>query len=150
MKTARHRIRQLVPFALLLMTVATFPAAAQTVDEAMTAYERGDYATALRGFQMHAERGDARAQYNLGRMYEYGRGVVQDFVQAHKWYNLAVSRFFASQRDLREKSVRNRDRVAAQMIPADLAEAQRLAREWRPSRLLEFDFSTLPNSISPD
>ena len=109
-----------------------------------------DFAEAVHWYRRAADQGDAIAQNNLGVMYEYGRGVVQDFVQAHKWYNLAASRFFASQRDLREKSVRNRDRVAAQMIPADLAEAQRLAREWRPSRLLEFGLSTLPKPISPD
>ena len=90
MKTARHRIRQLVPFALLLMTVATFPAAAQTVDEAMTAYERGDYATALRGFQMHAERGNISAQFRLGLMYDDGEGAPQDFAEAVHWYRRAA------------------------------------------------------------
>ena len=39
-----------------------------------------------------AEQGDARAQYNLGEMYLYGDGVPQDYVQAHKWFNLATAR----------------------------------------------------------
>ena len=92
----------------------------------------------------------AGAQLNLGLMYEYGNGVVQDFVQAHKWYNLAASRVSASERDLRDKSVRNRDHLAARLSPTGIAEAQRVARGWRPTRILEFDFSTLPKPPSPD
>ena len=59
-------------------------------------------------------------------MYNYGEGVPQNYVLAHMWYNLA-----ASQGD--EKSSRsqnemgNRDRLAAVMTPAQVAEAQALA-----------------------
>ena len=49
--------------AMLLVTVGTLPAAAQTFDAAVEAYERGDYTTALAGFQNYAEQGDARAQF---------------------------------------------------------------------------------------
>ena len=55
--------------AMLLVTVGTLPAAAQTFDAALEAYVRGDYATALAGFQNYAEQGDATAQFNLGVMY---------------------------------------------------------------------------------
>ena len=48
--------------AMLLVTVGTLPAAAQTFDAAVEAYKRGDYATALAGFQNYAEQGDATAQ----------------------------------------------------------------------------------------
>ena len=65
-------------------------------------------------------------------MYEYGAGVTQNLVQAHKWFNLAASRFSSSEQELREKGVRNRDRVGVRLTPAELAKAQRLAREWRP------------------
>ena len=68
--------------ALLLTVMGTPPAAAQTFEEAVTAYERGDHTTALRGFRIHAERGDASAQSNLGLMYDNGEGVPQDYAEA--------------------------------------------------------------------
>ena len=37
-----------------------------------------------------AEQGDARAQNNLGVMYDDGRGVPQDYAQAVKWYRLSA------------------------------------------------------------
>ena len=52
---------------------------------------RGEYATALKSFTLSAEQGDAYAQYSLGYMYENGRGVVQDNVYAHMWYNISAS-----------------------------------------------------------
>lgn len=41
-------------------------------------------------FQKIAKQGDAEAQYELGMMYEKGRGVTQDFVLAYAWFNLAA------------------------------------------------------------
>jgi TPR repeat protein len=62
-------------------------------------------------------------------MYEWGTGVPQDYVQAHKWFNLAAATFTTpSGHDM---AVQARDRVAAQMTPAQIAEAQKLAREWK-------------------
>ena len=63
------------------------------------------------------------AQCNLGVMYYNGEGVPQDYVQAHMWFNLA-----ASKGD--ENGRKNRDIVAKKMTPTQIAEAQRLAREW--------------------
>ncbi len=54
-------------------------------DEAVAAYRRGDYATALREFRPLAEQGNADAQFNLGIMYYTGKGVPQDYVQALLW-----------------------------------------------------------------
>ena len=92
-----------------------------------------DYAEAVKWYRKAADQGLASAQYNLGVMYDNGQGVAQDFVQAHKWFNLAASRFPASEKEGRDRAVRNRDRVAAKMTPQQIAEAQRLAREWRPA-----------------
>tara|TARA_B100001123_G_scaffold276256_1_gene307312 strand:+ start:1912 stop:2112 length:201 start_codon:yes stop_codon:yes gene_type:complete len=60
-------------------------------------------------------------------MYGTGRGVPQDHVQAHLWFNIAASRMTG---EARETAVSNRDIVTSQLTPADLSEAQRLAREW--------------------
>ena len=56
----------------------------------LTAYESGDYATALREWKPLAKQGDARAQYNLGLMYNERKGVPQDYKTAVKWYRLAA------------------------------------------------------------
>ncbi len=51
----------------------------------MAADQRGDYATALREFRPLAEKGGASAQYNIGIMYDKGRGVPQDDAEAVGW-----------------------------------------------------------------
>jgi len=89
-----------------------------------------DHAEAVKWYRRAAEQGNALAQNNLGVMYGTGKGVPQDYVQAHLWYNLAAST--QKEPEERERAARNRDLVAARMTPAQIAEAQRLAREWRP------------------
>ena len=70
-------------------------------DEGMDAYDRGDYAKAYRQFKPLAERGDIDAQFYLGVMYDFGRGVSQDCIQAIKWYRKAAERGFPpAQREL--------------------------------------------------
>ncbi len=66
----------------------------------------------------------AVAQFSLGVMYSKGQGVPQDYVQAHMWVNLAAAQGLEAARN-------NRDLASKQMPPAQLAEAQRLAREWK-------------------
>ncbi len=89
-----------------------------------------DYAEAIKWYQKAAEQGDAAAQNNLGFTYSRGQGIPQDYTLAHMWYNLAASHWPpGSDRDM---AVKNRDIVAAKMTPAQIAEAQRLAREWKP------------------
>ncbi len=89
-----------------------------------------DYAEAVRWYRKAAEQGYADAQYNLGIMYKNGRGVTQDFVQAHMWFNLAASSFPPGED--RDQAVKNRDIIAEKMAPAQISEAQKLAREWKP------------------
>ncbi len=71
------------------------------------------------------------AQNNLGIMYSKGNGVLQDYVQAHKWCNLAASRFSASEAESLSRATMNRDPTAAMMTPSQLAEAQKLASDWK-------------------
>ena len=59
--------------------------------------------------------------------------MPQDNVQAHKWFNLAGSGAAASEEALRDRAIRGRERVAAAMMPEQIAEAQSLAREWESS-----------------
>ena len=77
------------------LAVALPSPAVAGIDEGVTAYERGDYATALREFRSLAEQGEVNAQSILGLMYYYGQGVTQDFAEAVKWYRKAAEQGFA-------------------------------------------------------
>jgi TPR repeat protein len=88
-----------------------------------------DYAAAVSWLRKAAEQGYAPAQNNLGNLYAEGRGVPQDYVQAHVWANLAASRSNGPEHEI---AINNRDVVAEKMTPAQIAEAQKLAREWKP------------------
>ena len=80
---------------------------------------------ALVWFSRAAEQEDGLAFAKLGWMYERGRGVLQDFIQAYMWYNLGAARG-------EWKAAEARDALAKRMTPAQIADAQRLAREWKP------------------
>ena len=142
---------------VLPLLLAVHGLAAGGIERGGAAYNQGDYGTALREWRPLAEQGDAgaqlnlgfmydngygvsqdyeeavkwylraaeqgsdRAQYNLGLMYDVGYGVPQDFVRAHMWYDIAGV----------EVAISYRDYVAREMTPAQIAKAQKLAREWK-------------------
>ena len=88
-----------------------------------------DYAQAVVWYRQAGERWNAGAQRNLGLMYEHGQGVPQDYVSAHMWLNLAAASR-APDPAVRDQAAKERDMLAAKMTPAQIAEAQRVAREW--------------------
>ena len=78
--------------ATILLFALTMPAWAG-FEEGQAAYERGDYAAALREWRSLAERDkDVRAQLKLARMYRRGEGVTQDQAAAVEWYTKAAER----------------------------------------------------------
>ena len=83
-----------------------------------------DYCEAAKWYAQAAERGNALAQLALGALYEKGLGLPQDEVQSLKWFTLA-----AIQGNANAKAAR--DRVVVWMSPAQIEEAQRLAREFK-------------------
>jgi TPR repeat protein len=93
-----------------------------------------DYAEAVTWYRLAAAQGFASAQsllgsmsqFNLGNMYLLGHSVPQDYVLAHLWFNLAAAR---GDKD----AAKNRDIVEELMTPDQIAEAQRVAREWKPT-----------------
>ncbi len=89
-----------------------------------------DYAEAVKWYRLAAEQGYASSLFNLGAKYGLGQGVPQDYVLAHTWLNLATSRYPPGEGH--DRSVLARDGVAERMTPAQIADAQKLAREWKP------------------
>jgi TPR repeat protein len=84
----RLRYRAAV-FAALLWCAAPTPVVAG-MEEARTAYGRGDYATALREFRSLADKGNATAQFSIGVMYAFGRGIAKNHEDALRWYRRAA------------------------------------------------------------
>ena len=107
-----------VAFLAVLPVRAEFEAGQQ-------AWDVGRTDEAIGQWQAAAGSGDRRAMHALGRLYHQGLGVLQDYVEAHKWLNLAASRGEAA-------ALAERDALAEKMTPAQVAEAQALARAWRP------------------
>jgi hypothetical protein len=64
-------------------------------------------------------------------MYTKGQGVPQGYVLAHMWISLAA---LESEGTTRNEALKNMDHVASIMTPAQVAEAQNLAREWKPKK----------------
>ena len=95
-----HHSLTLLTFKRLLLTasmcclVATVNAA--PMDDADAAYERGDYAQALKIWRPLAAEGNSFSQYALGFMYVRGLGVMRNYQEAVKWYRLAAAQGRAS------------------------------------------------------
>lgn len=79
-----------------------------------------DYKESARWYRKAAEQGHTVAEFNLGTSYAHGRGVPQDYVQAHMWFNLSAA-------NGNKEAAKIRDKIAAKMLPQQIAEAQRLA-----------------------
>ncbi|HXT65649.1 MAG TPA: tetratricopeptide repeat protein [Nitrospiraceae bacterium] len=156
----------LVTSALFLSIVIFAAPAWADIEAGMEAYGRGDYATALREWRPLAERGHAGAQYNLGMLYDFRKGVPQDFAMARQWYEKAAAQGHAgAQNNLgglyefghgvtrndvlaymwydiaahstddtwRDVAAENRDEIADGMTSAQIAEAKKKAKEWKPN-----------------
>jgi TPR repeat protein len=92
-----------------------------------------DYREAAKWLRLAANADDPQAQVGLSLMYSQGQGVPQDYVRAHMWANLAAA-------NGNTDGAKLRDGAASKMTPNQIAEAQRLASEWKPK----------PSGDSPD
>jgi TPR repeat protein len=148
--TVKHTI-----VGILLISSLAAQAAAGRLGDAYIAYNRGDYATALRLYQQLADSGSADAQLNLGIMYANGQGAAKNYAEAVKWYGIAAKQgLAAAQYNLAlmytngqgvpqdyilaykwfslsaafgyTEAIKGRDFITARMTPAQLEEAQKL------------------------
>ena len=92
-----HQLKLNTIFRLILIVLLGSAGLSAHADlqKGQTAYDRGDYATALREWKLLAEQGDALAQTSLGLMYEYGRGVPQDDKMGAQWFTRAAEQGYA-------------------------------------------------------
>jgi len=147
----------------LLMSGWAFAAAADTLDDAETAYNRGDYETAIRLWRPLADQGNAGAQFNLGYMYANGKGVTDYDAEAVKLYRKAADQgdaaaqynlgyMYANGQGVPQNDVQAymwfnlaaaqgnanaeeaKEIVAKRMTREQIAEAQKLSAAWKPVR----------------
>lgn len=88
MTTLHLRARHRWTVAIILLVSATNIRADFALGVA--AYNEGDFAKAAVEFLLAADKGDVRAQLNLGLLYDQGQGIEQDHTQAAKWYTRAA------------------------------------------------------------
>ena len=141
-------MRKLLMVPLMLFLTVTSIYADELLD-GRDAYGRQNYKKALEKLTPLAEQGNPEAQFHLGLMFAMGRGVVQDYVQAHKWYNLSASNSKGKPHDysifledttgkrltsaqVHYISTSNIKAIEKEMTPAQIWEARTLAREWSP------------------
>ena len=114
----------------LLIVVLLVQAHAADFQAGWEAYDRGDYATALREWRSLAEQGHARAQFYLGRMYERGQAVPKDDTEAVKWFRLAAQglRSLAEQGHAEAQNELGLMYYSGRVVPQDDAEAAKWFR----------------------
>lgn len=129
----------------------------------LNAYQKGDYAAAIKEWRPLADQGVAAAQFNLGLMYLDGQGVPQDYKEAANWFERSAEQDYGKaqlnlgalygvgkgvKRDYVQaykwlnlcaakgdaKCSAQRDLVAKKLSASKLATAQRLTREWTPAK----------------
>ena len=162
-------MRKLLASLFLIITLGTTQGAyAGPYQDALAAYGRGDYATALSLLRPLAAQGNATAQFVLGMMYNYGQGVVQDYKEAMKWSRLAAAQgdvdaqymlgemydlgqgvvqnyvrahmwFMLSVANGATYASKNRDKVAKKLNSSQIQQAQEMARECQASSYKQCD-----------
>jgi TPR repeat protein len=148
--------------AIVAVLLSAGSAFAGALEDCAAAFDRQDYAAALQLCRPLAEQGDVRAQTSLGGMYYNGQGVQRGYEEATKWLRKAAERGYAPAqaylgimywngqgvpRDAvlaymwlilaatqEPKAEAERDMAASEMTPDEIAEAQRLAQEWKPKQ----------------
>ncbi len=117
--------------ALLTLIAIAGAAVAGLLEDGVVAYDRGDYATALRLLRPLAEKGNADAQYKLGQIYDSGDGATKDTVEAAKWFAEAMKQYrkAAAQGDAKAKEKLGDMYVVGAGVPQDSTEASKWYRE---------------------
>jgi hypothetical protein len=86
-----------------------------------------DFSEAAKWLKLAAEQGYGLAQYELGLIYRTGYGLAVDEVQSYVWLNLAAAAGV-------QQAVTARDEIMRALSPKQLAQAQKISRDWLAAR----------------
>ena len=114
-------IKKIVIGLTLSLLLASGVANAADFYKGLEAAQSGDFKTALAEWTPLAEQGHAKAQRSLGVLYAKGLGVLKDHRRAYMWWNLASH-------NGNKKAVKNKNKIAKRMTPADISKAQDMSR----------------------
>ena len=152
-----ERMKRFIPVFLFLFLSS--PVYADDYQDGLDAYHRKEYRAAIEKWEPLAKRGDSLAQNKLGRMYNKGKGVVQDYKEAVRWFRLSAEQgdalaqknlgrmynkgkgvpkdfvqahmwFNLAEKNGHESAFRIISIIEKRMTSKDIIEAQKLAREW--------------------
>jgi TPR repeat protein len=90
-----------------------------------------DFTQAEHWYRKAAEQGDPFAQAGLGILYQFGKGVKADPVEALMWYTLAAAGTKGGDRDSIAEMLNN---LSGEMSPEQRSEARKRASEWKPTK----------------
>ena len=102
-----------------------------------------DFDEAAKWLQLAAEQGYALAQYELGLIYRTGYGRATDPVQSYMWLNLAAAAGV-------KQAVLARDEVMKSLSTKQLAQAQKISRDWLASRPKPKPYKPDPSKATSD
>lgn len=92
----RQTLSTVIVSAIAFLSVPPDTVTAQDFETGTAAYKAGDFARALKHFVPLAEQGHAGAQYHVGLMNEYGRGVARNDADALRWYRKSAAKHLAN------------------------------------------------------
>lgn len=147
-------------------------------DQARSAHERGDYAAEVAIVRPLAEKGSPVAQFNLGVLYDQGKGVPQDNALAMQWYQKAAEQglpqaqinlgimyeqgqgikpdyaqayFWYVLADTQgdSQAPQAKQDIAKKMTPAQIEDAERRAREFKAAHPFRIPPLSAPDSGTP-
>ena len=142
-KTASWRTPALCAAVIVAFALSAPPAGAASFAEGERAYLQQDYAKSLRLLKQLARRGHPKAQYLLGRQYQFGQGTAKNNVNAYYWYSKAEKRGHVEAGLFRHLLVSKRG-----MTEAQLAQAKKLL-SGGGSGTLAAAKKNLPTNVKP-
>jgi hypothetical protein len=87
-----------------------------------------DFSQARYWYGKAADQGDPFAEASLGILFNFGKSVPRDYIQAYTWYERAILHSTGGDRDT---IIEMRDAVAGKLTRQELSEAQQSARAWK-------------------
>ncbi len=115
------------PITIVAILLTANLAFAGDYEDGIKAYDGADYSTAFQHLKRAADEGNPDAQALVGFMFANGQGVPINYVSAYQWYELSAAQGSRN-------AAGNRSNLAKNMTADQIAEAERLAREWKQSR----------------
>ncbi len=87
-----YAMKKWILFIATILSLCSSVVRADGIEDAVEAYQKGNYAQVLELLRPLAAQGIATAQNYLGWMYDEGKGVTQNYQEAAKWYRLAAKK----------------------------------------------------------